>query len=44
VIGVLILGSLLSLIGYFAVRGLWRVIAILEWRKRRHRLANLTRK
>jgi uncharacterized protein (DUF2062 family) len=44
VIGVLILGSLLSVIGYFSVRGLWRVIAILEWRKRRHRLANLTRK
>jgi hypothetical protein len=43
-IGLLLLASLLSVAGYFVVRGLWRLVAVIEWRKRRHRPANLTRK
>jgi hypothetical protein len=35
---------LLSVAGYFVVRGLWRLVAVIEWRKRRQRSANLTRK
>lgn len=34
-VGVLILGGVLSLTGYFAVRGLWRAGVILHWRRRR---------
>lgn len=43
-IGALVLGSFLSVAGYFTVRGLWRIAAIIQWRKRRHRPANLSRK
>lgn len=44
IVGVLILASLLSVTSYFLVRALWRLGAIIEWRKRRKRLVNLTRK
>lgn len=36
-IGLFILACLLSLISYFAVRGLWRLYAIMQWHKRRQR-------
>ena len=36
-IGLFILACLLSLISYFAVRGLWRLYAIMQWQKRRQR-------
>jgi uncharacterized protein (DUF2062 family) len=44
VVGVLILAGALSLVSYFVVRGLWRVAAVIQWRKRRLRPANLSRK
>jgi hypothetical protein len=36
-IGLFILACLLSFISYFAVRGLWRLYAILQWLKRKKR-------
>jgi uncharacterized protein len=36
-IGLLLLGVLLSFIGYFAVRASWRFYAVYAWRKRAHR-------
>lgn len=36
-VGVLILASTLSLVGYFTVRGLWRLGVVLQWRRRRQR-------
>lgn len=44
VVGLLILASALSALSYFAVRGLWRLHAVVHWRKRRQRPANLSRK
>lgn len=41
-VGVLILASSLSLLGYFTVRGLWRLGVVLHWRRRRRRM-NLPR-
>ena len=43
-VGLLILAGLLSVTSYFAVRGLWRLMAIAEWRKRQRRSTNLPRK
>ena len=36
-VGVLILASTLSLVGYFTVRALWRLGVVLQWRRRHHR-------
>lgn len=44
VVGLLILASTLSFLSYFAVRGLWRLWAVVQWRRRQQRPANLTRK
>jgi len=44
IVGVLVLASLLSVTSYFVVRGLWRIAAIIQWRKRAHRAANVARK
>lgn len=43
VVGVAIFASLLSLISYFTVRGLWRLAAVMQWRRRRHRGKNAAR-
>lgn len=40
-IGLFILACSLSLISYFAVRGLWRLYAILQWRRRKLRSRGL---
>lgn len=36
-LGSIILGSLLSLAGYLATRGLWRIYTVQNWQKRRNR-------
>lgn len=44
VVGLLILASALSVISYFTVRGLWRLWAVVQWRRRRLRCGNVSRK
>jgi uncharacterized protein (DUF2062 family) len=41
-VGVPLLGAALALIGYFTVRGAWRLAVVLQWRRRRRR-KNLAR-
>lgn len=36
-VGVPVLGLILATAGYFAVRGLWRLYVVVQWRKRRNR-------
>jgi uncharacterized protein (DUF2062 family) len=43
-VGLFVLASLLSLTSYFAVRGLWRLVAVMQWRKRAKRRGNLPQK
>ena len=39
-LGCLICGVVSSLIGYFVIRGLWRLYAVRQWEKRRQRRVN----
>ena len=36
-LGCFICGFISALIGYFAVRGVWRLLAVRQWERRRHR-------